>query len=396
MSELHYSVAESFSLTRGGPFYRLQLRFGGAREERIRVLRRALLMTVFTWLPLLVLSIIQGLAYGKQIEIPFLRDFAVNVRFLVALPIFILAESTIDHQWRVLVNHFLKSGLIHETELPSFEAVLQGITRIRDSVFPEVIMVILAYSSFIFVSHTELLMGNVTNWHTIGAGSNPSLSLAGWWFDIISTPFFRFLMLRWAWRMFLWTLFLWKVSRLELHLVATHSDLAAGLGFLTAGQKRFSPIVFAGGAVVASQVGNAIAYEGATLSGMKFVLIGYGVIAIVLLVVPLLVVMPLLSKVKKRALLDYGALVTSHNQSFAAKWIDGKAPRGDEMLGNPDASSLADLGRSFEVVQQMQVVPITKSTLITLAVAAALPMVPMVVLVTPTDQLIRAVLKMLA
>jgi len=43
----------------------------------------------------------------------------------------------------------------------------------------------------------------------------------------------------------------------------------------------------------------------------------------------------------------------------------------------------------------MKTVPIHKSTLTTLAAAAALPMVPLVVLVTPADKLIRAVLKML-
>jgi hypothetical protein len=393
MSEIHSSVAESFSLTRGGPLYRLQLRFGHAQEERARVIRRALFAIAVTWLPLLVLSIIQGLAYGKEVRIPFLRDFAVNVRFLVALPILILAESNIDRQWRTLVLHFLRAGLVSEAELPSFEAVIQKITRLRDSVLPEAIMLAIAYSSFLFSSHTELLMGNVSNWHTIG--SNQGLSLAGWWFSLISTPAFRFLGLRWMWRMVLWTLFLWRTSRIHLRLVATHADMAAGLGFLSAGQKRFSPIVFAGGAVIASQVGNAITYEGATLAGMKFALISYGVLAVAVLVVPLLVMTPVLMKTKRRALLDYGALVTSHNQSFATKWIEEHAAQGDEILGNPDASSLIDLGSSFQVVQEMKPVPINKSTLISLAAAAALPMVPLIVLVTPADELVRAVLKML-
>jgi hypothetical protein len=395
MTETRSSIAESFSLTQGGPLYWLQVRFGRAQEERTRVIRRTLFAVAATWLPLLVLSIMQGLAYGKQIKIPFLHDFAVNVRFLVAMPILILAESSIDRHWRTLVLHFLKSGLVSEQELPSFEAVIRGINRLRDSVLPEAFMVALAYSTFLFTSHTELLMGNVSNWHTIGSGSDQGLSIAGWWFGIVSTAFFRFLGLRWMWRMFLWMLFLWRASRLNLRLVATHTDMAAGLGFLSAGQKRFGPIVFAGGAVVASQVGNAIAYEGATLAGMKFALISYGVLAVVVLVVPLLVTAPVLIKTKRRALLNYGALVTGHNQAFAAKWIDGHASQGEEILGNPDASSLIDLGSSFEVVQRMKPVPINKSTLVTLGAAAALPMVPLVVLATPADQLVRAVVKML-
>jgi hypothetical protein len=394
MSEIHSSVAENFSLTRGGPLYCLQVRFGRAQNERTRVIRRTLFAIAGMWVPLLVLSLIQGLAYGKSVQIPFLRDFAVNARFLIALPILILSESNIDRQWRILVVHFLRAGLVSDAELPSFETVIQGITRLRDRVLPEAIMLALAYGTFLFSSHTELLMGKVSNWHYLGPDSQ-ALSLAGWWFIAISTPFFRFLGLRWMWRMVLWTLFLWRSSRIQLRLVATHTDMAAGLGFLSAGQKKFSPIVFAGGAVIASQVGNAIAYEGATLAGMKLALISYGVLATLFLVAPLLVTTPVLLKTKKRALLDYGALVTSHNQSFATKWIDQHAAQGDELLGDPDASSLIDLGNSFQVVQEMKPVPINKSTLLTLIGAAALPMVPLVILVTPADELVRAVVKML-
>jgi hypothetical protein len=394
MSGAHSSVADNFSLTQGGPLHRLQVRLGGDRPERVRVVRRAVFATLVTWLPLLVLSLVQGLAYGEQVTIPFLRDFAVNVRFLVALPILILAESRIDRRWHTLVLQFLRSGLVREEERSSFEAVIKKITQLRDRVLPEAAMVLLAYLPSISYVSTELLMSG-SNWHSLGAASG-EVSLAGWWFRIISQPLFRFLMLRWAWRMFLWTMFLWRVSRLNLYLVATHTDEAAGLGFLSEGQKAFAPIVFAGGAVMAGQIGNAIAYEGATLSSLKLPMIAYGVLAILFLVVPLLVVLPVLLKVKREGLLEYGALVTNHDQLFDIRWISGQHPPGEVILGGDDASSLADLGSSFAVVREMRLVPIDKPTLITLAVAAALPMVPVLLIATPANELIRVVLKMLA
>jgi hypothetical protein len=392
MNELRSAAAESFSLTRGGPLHRLQVRFGYASEERQRVIRRALLAILFMWLPLLVLSLVQRQAYGTQIRIPFLWDLAVNVRFLIAAPILILAESVIDQRWRTLVLQFLKSRLVGEKELSSFEAVIVRIIRLRDRVLPEALMLIVAFLPSITLK-TELLMGGVSNWHTTGAGGE--VSLAGWWFNVVSTPIFRFLLLRWAWRMFLWTSFVWRVSRIGLFLVATHTDLAAGLGFLSDGQKAFSPIVFAGGAVIAAQVANTIAYQGATLSSEKFLMIAYGVIAIIMLVAPLLVVAPVLLKVKRKALLEYGALVTMHDQLFDQKWIHNHQLPDEEALGNPDMSSLVDLGSSFTVVRQMGLVPIDKPTLVTLAVAAALPMLPVVLYATPADEIVRAVLKML-
>jgi len=86
MAEVKSSVAERFSITEGGPLHWIEVRLGQAGYERRRAVRRALLGVLVLWLPLLVLSLMQGQAYGSQIKIPFLRDFAVNVRFLIAVP----------------------------------------------------------------------------------------------------------------------------------------------------------------------------------------------------------------------------------------------------------------------------------------------------------------------
>jgi hypothetical protein len=135
--------------------------------------------------------------------------------------------------------------------------------------------------------------------------------------------------------------------------------------------------------VIAAQVGNAIAYQGQSLSSLKFSMIAYGVLAVIFLVVPLLVVTPVLLQIKRKALLEYGAQVTIHNQLFEQKWIQRKEAGGETLLGNPDPSSLADLGSSFTVIRQMGLVTIDKPTLIALAISAALPMVPVVLYVTP-------------
>jgi hypothetical protein len=335
---------------------------------------------------------LQGVAWGSHIRIPFLRDLAVNVRFLITVPILILAESGIDRRWRTLVLEFLRSELVDEKTLPSFEAVIGRTRRWRDRILPEVLLAVAAFFVSIFIVKSELLMTGTSNWHSLKSGE---VSAAGWWFSLVGIPIFRFLLLRWIWRMFLWTSFLWSVSRINLFLVPTHTDLAAGLGFLSEGQKAFGPIVFAGGCVIAAEVGNAIAYQGATLSSLKAPMIAYGVMAVIVLVVPLLVVAPVLFQIKRKALLEYGAQVTIHNQLFDRKWVQNKRPAGETLLGNPDASSLGDLGTSFTVVRQMRLVPIDRPTLVTLAISAALPMLPVVLYATPTDELVRATLKML-
>jgi len=391
---LRSSLAENFSVIRGGPTYQLQVRLGMAGEERLGVALRTLGLVLVCWLPLLILSLTQGLAYSRSLQIPFLRDFAVNVRFLVSLPILVLAELGIDRRLRAIVIHFVDSGLVKAADLPSFEAGLKKVMRLRDRILPELTILAFAFLQSVPARHGEVLMAGVSNWHFVGTATGETVSLAGTWFATISTPIFRFLLWRWLWRIFLWTFFLWRVSRVKLQLVPTHPDQSAGLGFLSEGQRRLAPIVFAGGAVIAGQVANAITYQGATLSGLKFVMISYAVMALLSLVAPLLLMSPKLFKVKRQGILDYGALANAYTQSFDDKWVHGKQ-QGEPLLGSSDIQSLADLSNSFAIVRDMRPVPVNKNTLIALALAAALPLLPVIFLVSPADELVRAVLKML-
>jgi hypothetical protein len=368
---------------------------GAAEEQRIRVMQRALGAVLVTWLPLLLLSVAYGLAFSKHIPIPFVLDFAVNVRFLIALPLLILSEVGIDRRLRVTVNHFLKSGLVKEADLPSFEAVIEKVTRLRDRVLPEIVILVVAYLPSLSIHSPEILMGRISSWHLVQTSSGQTLSYAGWWFGLISAPVYRFLLLRWVWRMFLWASFLWRVSKLNLVLIPTHPDMAAGIGFLSEAQLRFGLIAFACGAVVAGQMGNAIVYQGATVGELKFTIIAYCLVAPLVLAAPLLLLGPRLLAVKKRGLLEYGALATVYTQTFDTKWVHGKPAEGEMLLGSSDIQSLADMGNSFAIVRGMRVAPIDKLTLIGLARAAVLPMAPVLILGTPADELIRTVLRLL-
>src|SRR5271170_3238883 len=162
MAQVKSSVAEDFSITKGGPLHWFLVRLGHAGDGRRLVFRRALGAIVITWLPLLLLSLMQGLAWGEQIKIPFLRDLAVNVRLLVAVPILILAESRIDRRWHVLVLEFLRSELINEKTLPSFETVLERTTSWRDRVLPEALLAVAALLPSILFVKTELLMTGIS------------------------------------------------------------------------------------------------------------------------------------------------------------------------------------------------------------------------------------------
>ncbi len=97
------STPAGFSLVSGGPWNRFQEKLRLMGPETLNPGRRAALSIALTWVPLLALSAAQGLAVGDAVEVPFLRDFAAYTRFLIAIPLLILAEGLIgarSRPWR--------------------------------------------------------------------------------------------------------------------------------------------------------------------------------------------------------------------------------------------------------------------------------------------------------
>jgi hypothetical protein len=82
---------DTCSLVQGGPLYQLMVRMRLVIGESY--IRMAIVFVALTWLPLLILSVWRGSATGADVQIPFLRDYAVHARFLISLPILTLAEG---------------------------------------------------------------------------------------------------------------------------------------------------------------------------------------------------------------------------------------------------------------------------------------------------------------
>ena len=388
-------VVDQFSLLEGGFIHRFQLAIHMAMPDRSGVAKRAFLSILVTWLPLLLLSFVQGRALNSEIQIPFLHDFSVSVRFLIALPSLVIAEAVIDPRLNQAVRHFVISGLVVPQQLSRFENVIVKVNSLRDSFLPAVLILIAAFVPSIWYREAEFVRGGVSTWHTVASATGERLSLAGLWFEFVSLPLYRVLLFRWVWTISLWAIFLWKVSKLDLGCVATHPDTCGGLGFLVEAHVLFSMLGFACSAVLAGAFGNAIAYYGASVYSLKFLIIAFCVLAVVLPAAPLLVLTPKLAKTKRRDVYDYGALGTIYARAFDAKWVEGYRLQQEALLGTADIQSLADLDNCFAVVREMKVVLVGKRVLIGLAIPAMLPMIALIMVATPAEQIIRAVLKLL-
>jgi len=384
------SAVRNFSIAVGGPLYDLLLRFHLVRQTLPNVRRRIVAVLAVSWVPLLLLSLKDGLAFGHQVRIPFLYDFTVYGRLLLGLPLLLYAELSIDPAIRQAVSEFVEARLVPDQELPGFESILRRVQQMRDSWIPEVILVALAFFP-VFVFHHEWAAGGVTSWHTTAQG----LSTAGWWYAVVSAPVMRYIAYRWVFRYFLWPILLWQISRLPLILMPTHPDRAAGLNFLASTQKHFGILACALGCSVAGRVADMMVFEGARLTSFKAPLVGFVVLSVVLGLLPLALWFPKLKQVRTDGLLDYGRFAKTYTESFDHKWVHGVPRPPESMLGTPDLQSLADLGNSFAFIENMRKAPITRKLVQQLAGWTIIPLVPIIVLGTPTAELVQEVMKLI-
>ena len=383
-----------FSLVLGGPLYQLYRRGRLATPHMELVARRIIVISMLAWLPLLILNLAQGtLLGGDGLRVPFFKDVAVHARFLVALPLLVVAEVVIHKRMRGLAGQFLYRGIIPPQSRDDFDRAIESAMRLRNSLVVELglLLFVLLAGRAVWSSASTLEAGT---WFSPDPATG-RLSPAGAWYVWVSTAMFQFILLRWYFRIVIWGMFLWKVSRLELRLIPTHPDGAAGLGFLGEVAHAFAPLLAAHGVLLAGLLANQIFYSGAELTSFRYDMVGILLLSLLIGLGPLLVFMPNLTQARRAGLRDYGRLASDYVGEFHDKWVVGPPPPREQLVGTSDLQSLADLANSFAIIRQMRTAPFDRSAVVVLVVATALPWLPLLLTVIPLDLLLGRVVGML-
>ena len=378
-----------FSLVLGGPLFQLLRRAHLSDDALMMVRQRLVVFTLLTWLPLLVLAALEGRAWGSRTVVPFLLDIEVHVRFLVALPLLVVAELVVHQRMRPLLQQFRECNLIPENAIGRFEAAIASAFRLRNSVVAELMLIAVVYGFGILVVWRLYVALDTVTWYATPAADGAKLSLAGLWYGYVSLPIFQFLLCRWYFRLFIWARFLWQVSRIELSLVATHPDLAGGLSFISGQIYAFSVLAVAHGALLAGNLANRIFFVGAALTQFKVEIASVVVFLLCVVLGPLLVFAPQLARVKRQGLREYGTLAARYVREFDAKWLRGGVSADEPLVGSGDIQSLADLGGSYEVVRNMHLVPIKRDDVLRLVVATLAPIVPLALTMMSLEELLK-------
>ena len=378
-----------FSIVLGGPLFQL-LRRAHLEGDHLELLYRRLVFFLgITWLPLFLLATVGPFA-GSAGRLAFLRDIEVHARFLVALPAFIAAELLVHLRMLPVARRFVERRIILLEDLPRFNRAVESAFGLRNSIPLELGLFAAVYTFGLWFWHGRFGIEAAT-WYAM-PGGRWHLTPAGVWYVFVSIPILQFMLLRWYVRFCIWYRFLWQVSRIPLDLIPTHPDRAGGLGFLGALSYTFGPILFGQGAMLAGLIASNVLYHGGKLFSFKLYagsFVGFFVFAIF---GPLLMFSPQMARARRKGLAEYGLLAQRYVAGFRERWIVGGGS-SEELLGTGDIQSLADLGNSYTVVQEMRMVPFGLKDVSRLAAATAAPMVPLLLLVWSPEEVIMQVMK---
>ena len=350
----------------GGGLHKLGQRYHLVRGESNTVLM-GLAIGWTLWGFLVVLATI----LGKGDRVFVMGMIATHVRLLLVIPMLFLCESLLAPVVRVFVRSLILTDIIRDSEKPKMAELITRFNRWTSSRLPDIFCLLAALT--IGSQGTHLLDA------TTARGFDPlsviQNSLTYTAFVIVELVVFRFLLFRWLWRIASWFFFLWRLSRLNLHLVATHSDRAGGLGGLELVQMYFLPLVGAVSLIISATLAQDLS-KGAEFTTIYPIIVVCMGIGLMLVFGPLLLFMRPLSECRKKSYFTYMSLASRYVHAFEKRWLSPDSTY-DQFLGTGYLQSLADLTGSLDVVRDMRFVPAGKQLLMGTVLAAVLPLLPL-------------------
>jgi hypothetical protein len=345
------------------------------RDDRADPIRLSIATICITWIPLLVLSLLEA-ARGRPV--PLIRDLSVHARLLVAVPLLFVAERVIDKESRDAVDQLVGDRLIARESIGRFQSLVLRIARARESIWPEVALIglVLAFSA-------SVVFKKGTTFSTL----SPTAGAAELYFFMVVLPIFQFIMFRVLWHWILWLVVPLRLAFLPLELEPLHPDRAGGLEVVCRPTYGFGFLLCAGSVVLSAEWGNRILFQGAALDQFRSSFAVYVLLGLFVAVGPLLLFAPQLyrSRMTGKGLL--GSFALDHSREFEARWLvrtqgeldaNGARPRyGGYPTAGPEIVWMGNLGFTNELVEKMRWFPFENRLILILVVLMVLPVLPL-------------------
>jgi hypothetical protein len=360
-----------FLASRGGPFYELQSRLGLLHERALQAGKRALIFIGVAWLVPFLLGLPNSLSFDSTNGLTYLLDMGAWAKFFVAIGAFMLAEQQVEQRLRAKLRQLVAAPIVAPSSLPlAAQAVSQALKRRDSRVAEAVCLVIAVIAASVALRH--LLAVETSSWAVVAVPGANSITLAGWWFIIVSMPLFWFLAMRGLWRHFLWSLLLRKVARLELRLVSTHPDGRAGLGFLGDYPNAYAIFVFGLSCAVAAAVGQNLLQETASMTNITILMVSWLLIVLALFAFPLSAFSKPLSDLKKATLVILGAQATQYHRLSERK-LTGVNVVANSATEAEQFQDVADPSKQFDTTRKLSTLLMNRAAVVPVSAAALLP-----------------------
>ena len=378
---------DEVSLVRGGPFYRAQEALRLVHPDHWRLARRTILAIAIGWLPLVLITLL----FNPRAVFGLLTDYTVNARMLFGVPVLLAGQPVMETAFRAIVRAIRDAGLLMPSDTDRLDQTLARLIRLRDSVIPELIFVVVAYAKVAETVQTQLMY--VRPWGLVGTGAEIHLSPAGWYYVLVSQLLYQLLILISLWKWLLWCIFLYRLSKMDLQLVPTHPDQHGGIGFLGLSPVAITPTILVISAVIGATWRSSIFRE--HLHWLSFKIEAAVLLGVVLIVVlgPLLLFVPRLTRLRRLGIFEYGALGQFESMQFHKRWIQHRAGREEEFPASPEASTLTDYGSSYQNIEHLQPFPFDQGAFVGLVLAVAVPLLPVVLAEVPFATVLKALLE---
>lgn len=367
-----------FSLI-GGPLHALSTAIAPRLNDTARVTVGTGL-SVALWLILAVLATAAGLA-DRFLS---LETSAVHVRMLLVVPLILWCTELLDRAAQNACSALVQCGIISGATKVALDADALRLMRLIKSWWVQLgLLVIVVIGSIL--TPPSLLPGISSSASNL---SPMPPTVAGYWYWLVCLPAFRFVMARFLCMWAVWVVLLWHLSRHDLALLGLHPDRAGGLGLIEVAQAQLVLFVLAIGAIDAAAL--AETFQTVVPNNPQVYLHVFLVtqVGVVMICAPLLFLVPMLYRCRRRAIVEFSALAHEYSRQFQRRWIEPDRTEIGTPLGSGDIQSLADLASAYESLRTMRILPVTPMLVWVIIGAATLPHLPLLLLEHPIGDLI--------
>lgn len=276
---------------------------------------------------------------------------------------------------------------------PAFEGILRDAARLRRSwiglaAIGAVVVLALALGGRSAADNHELI------W-TAAAGATPEGSdFAVLWFVYVARPIFLLVLAAWLWRLLVMARTFAQIAGLDLRLAPTHPDRAGGLGFVEALPAGLAPLFLGLSVVLAGRWGHDAMYHDLDVMTLRVPAAAFVLVSAAVGLFPLLAFAGRLRALRRTSRLEYGARLGDYGRAFERRWIRREATDEAEapLLSAPEIGPVADTVALYAVVSGIRSAPISRRSLLPIALAAGLPLLLVFAIQMPLKAVVLKVL----